>query len=672
MVMLLALALAGPPDVRVEDDTDAAYAILTLSGEQALPYLAAQVRTAPDDATRILLWMQALSAAEVGPHDRQVVLPQALRWADEHRDNGAKGAVVALARALASQPATMRAGRVRGVAGPWCDEAATDLASAGAPPDGDDAPEVTFAVLSARAALASTCGWDEAIAADALVRHAASGEAGPARELWARLDDPASAALVPTVAASSPAALVDVARAIRFDHAEVSEAVEDALGGAAHDLAREARTSRVIVAIELFEALRDTAGERAARQRLYDLDPDNGANAARLAALGGTPSSAVGVMDTFGNNARAAAILDPTARLEALEAMPFTRATPWWTRSENLQARADALIALGREREAMAALRGGLRAGLVPHHDFAAQALLTGRMLPVARRAMQALLREPLPDLEVGGATATDEAEAWRVEIATDYALLASLEETMGRERQAREALEASFWFDQGVVDVRLRLGLATAEDDPARARDLIATGLAMGAPTDATLEQRGRERLVGLLDETSVWLPAGVHGYLEALRADTSAATPFERDAVIRPGRPMPDVSFSMDGETAALADIEGPVVIDLWATWCQPCLRSLPHLDDLARRLGDRATFIALSTDSDEAAALAWRTRNPSSHFRFAWGGHDVQTDLGVAGIPHTILLDADHRVVAEIHGYTIGDTRLDAALDRMLPPR
>ena len=42
-------------------------------------------------------------------------------------------------------------------------------------------------------------------------------------------------------------------------------------------------------------------------------------------------------------------------------------------------------------------------------------------------------------------------------------------------------------------------------------------------------------------------------------------------------------------------------PVLVSFWATWCPPCVQEMPSLDALARRLGDRATILAVSVDEN-----------------------------------------------------------------------
>ena len=112
--------------------------------------------------------------------------------------------------------------------------------------------------------------------------------------------------------------------------------------------------------------------------------------------------------------------------------------------------------------------------------------------------------------------------------------------------------------------------------------------------------------------------------------------------------GTPAPAVTFEdPHGRPARLADFRGrPVLVNLWATWCGPCVVEMPSLDALARREGQNVHVLALSQD------LAGRQKVTDffAERRFArlepYLDADLgfMTELGIDTLPTTILYDAD----------------------------
>ncbi len=66
--------------------------------------------------------------------------------------------------------------------------------------------------------------------------------------------------------------------------------------------------------------------------------------------------------------------------------------------------------------------------------------------------------------------------------------------------------------------------------------------------------------------------------------------------------GQAAPDVTFSdADGDDTSLAAVSGkPTLVNLWATWCAPCVKELPTLNRLAKSRGSALQVVAISQDS------------------------------------------------------------------------
>ena len=124
--------------------------------------------------------------------------------------------------------------------------------------------------------------------------------------------------------------------------------------------------------------------------------------------------------------------------------------------------------------------------------------------------------------------------------------------------------------------------------------------------------------------------------------------------------GKPAPDVSFhNPDGGDIALADFRGtPVLVNLWASWCAPCIKELPTLQKLEEAQAEmgRLAVIAVSQDmAPKASVDAFLADKGIARFA---AFHDpemaLSSALEVQVMPTTVLYDAQGR---EIWRY-IGD--------------
>jgi thiol-disulfide isomerase/thioredoxin len=120
------------------------------------------------------------------------------------------------------------------------------------------------------------------------------------------------------------------------------------------------------------------------------------------------------------------------------------------------------------------------------------------------------------------------------------------------------------------------------------------------------------------------------------------------------RRGRPAPDTVFkNPDGGEISLADFHGvPTLVNLWATWCGPCVKELPTLDRLAEShaVDGRLGVIAVSQDmAPQGSVEAFLAKLGISHVGAYHDDKKALTGaLGVEVMPTTILYGADGREV------------------------
>ena len=108
--------------------------------------------------------------------------------------------------------------------------------------------------------------------------------------------------------------------------------------------------------------------------------------------------------------------------------------------------------------------------------------------------------------------------------------------------------------------------------------------------------------------------------------------------------------------GEPGKLSSLAGkPTILNLWATWCAPCVAELPTLNTLAGQVKGRANVIALSQDIDDDSGhvAQYLTDNGWTNLA-AW--HDPENVIGIrygGALPTTILFDASGREVVRVVG-------------------
>ncbi|MFM9979022.1 MAG: TlpA family protein disulfide reductase [Sphingomonadaceae bacterium] len=136
-------------------------------------------------------------------------------------------------------------------------------------------------------------------------------------------------------------------------------------------------------------------------------------------------------------------------------------------------------------------------------------------------------------------------------------------------------------------------------------------------------------------------------------------AALPEEPAVITRSqrGKPAPAVSFrAPDGKPVTLEAFKGtPVLVNLWATWCGPCIKEMPSLDRLAMRSRGTLKVLTVSQDTDGMTTVApwWAPRQ----FRAIEPYLDPEAALGFAfdsgTLPTTVLFDADGKEVWRLVG-------------------
>ena len=129
-------------------------------------------------------------------------------------------------------------------------------------------------------------------------------------------------------------------------------------------------------------------------------------------------------------------------------------------------------------------------------------------------------------------------------------------------------------------------------------------------------------------------------------------------------------DVQFSAaDGSRHTLAEMEGtPVVLNMWATWCKPCVKEMPAFDEVAAGT-DAVRIIGVNVADEAADAEAFAQELGVTYEQFTDPSGELSDAFEVTGLPATAFIDADGNVV-EVHAGALTADELRDAIAEHFP--
>lgn len=138
--------------------------------------------------------------------------------------------------------------------------------------------------------------------------------------------------------------------------------------------------------------------------------------------------------------------------------------------------------------------------------------------------------------------------------------------------------------------------------------------------------------------------------------------------------GNPAPDIGSQRtlntdDGKGVTVKQFRGRVVlIDFWATWCGPCVASIPHVEKLHQKYGDKGLVVIGHTDASSQGLEKMIKEKGMSYIVSV--GTNIGDAYGVKGIPAVFLIDARGKIAWNGHPSSLNDSTIETLLKDVDP--
>lgn len=138
-----------------------------------------------------------------------------------------------------------------------------------------------------------------------------------------------------------------------------------------------------------------------------------------------------------------------------------------------------------------------------------------------------------------------------------------------------------------------------------------------------------------------------------------------------LKEGKKLPELFYRSLTDTFKIISMRGfagkYLLIDIWATWCKPCIEEFPVLQNAYNNRSNQLEFLSISIDNEVSSAINFLNKNPGLNWTqaIALKMKDILNNLMITDIPCTILIDPAGKILSygsELRGEKLEKTLSD----------
>ena len=141
-------------------------------------------------------------------------------------------------------------------------------------------------------------------------------------------------------------------------------------------------------------------------------------------------------------------------------------------------------------------------------------------------------------------------------------------------------------------------------------------------------------------------------------------AATTHAQMIAAKQGEQLPTLTLNYLGKQPELTG--KPLLVEFWATWCPPCRKSIPHLNEIYAKYKAQGLQVIGITDENEAIVEKFQKQIPMDYDVAINTPQSVYQQFGIQAIPTAFLVDKSGKIVWAGHPMELSETEIQSVLN------